>query len=63
MFRVRNPQKALRTIALVRYSLAALFLLLALLREEKLLFLGLALLAFLMARTGYCPSSAGRIAS
>lgn len=55
MFRVKDPQKALRTIALVRYALAALFLVLALLRPEKLLFLGLALLAFLMARTGYCP--------
>lgn len=55
MFKVGDPQRTLRAIAWVRYGMAALFLLLALLREEKLLFLGLALLAFLMARSGYCP--------
>ncbi|WP_105317182.1 hypothetical protein [Thermus tenuipuniceus] len=55
MFQVRDSQKALRAIAFVRHGLVALFLLLALFREEKILFLGLALLAFLMARTGYCP--------
>ncbi|WP_135256141.1 hypothetical protein [Thermus caldilimi] len=55
MFQVRDPQKALRAIAFVRYGMAALFLLLALLQPEKLLFLGLAFLALAMARTGYCP--------
>jgi hypothetical protein len=55
MFKVRDPQKTLRAIALFRYGVAGLFLLLALFREEKPLFLGLAALAFLMARTGFCP--------
>jgi hypothetical protein len=55
MFKVRDPQRTLRTIALFRYGLASLFLLLASFREEKLLFLGLAVLALVMARTGFCP--------
>lgn len=55
MFKVRDPQKTLRQIALFRYAMALLFLGLALFRPEKPLFLGLALLAFLMARSGYCP--------
>ncbi|MGC8875775.1 hypothetical protein [Thermus sp.] len=55
MFRVRDPQKVLRQITLLRYGMALLFLALALFRPEKLLFLGLALFAFLMARSGYCP--------
>lgn len=55
MFKVKDPEKTLKAIAFFRYALAALFLLLTLLRPEKLLFGGLALLAFLMARSGYCP--------
>jgi len=55
MFQVKDPQKTLRTIALFRYGLAGLFLLLAFFREEKPLLLGLAALALLMARTGFCP--------
>ncbi|BAW00445.1 hypothetical protein TTMY_0031 [Thermus thermophilus] len=55
MFKVKDPEKALKAIALFRYALAALFLLLALLRPEKLLFGGLGILALLMARSGYCP--------
>ena len=51
MFQVKDPEKVLEAIALFRYALAALFLL----RPEKLLFGGLALLALLMARSGYCP--------
>ncbi|WP_185747709.1 hypothetical protein [Thermus amyloliquefaciens] len=49
MFQVKDPQRTLRAITRFRYGLGALFLLLASLREEK------TLLAFLMARTGYCP--------
>lgn len=41
MFKVKDPEKALKAIALFR--------------PEKLLFGGLALLALLMARSGYCP--------
>ncbi len=55
MFKVKDPQKTLRTLTLLRYGLAGLFLLLAFFREEKPLFLGLAALALLMARTGFCP--------
>jgi hypothetical protein len=55
MFKVRDPQRTLRVIALFRYGMAGLFLLLASFREEKLLFLGLAVLALVMARSGYCP--------
>ncbi|AFV76190.1 hypothetical protein Theos_1147 [Thermus oshimai JL-2] len=54
-FRVKNPERTLRAIALFRYGMSALFLLLAAVREEKALFLGLSLLAFLMARSGFCP--------
>ena len=55
MFPVRDPQRTLRTNSLFRYGMAGLFLLLASFREEKLLFLGLAVLALVMARTGFCP--------
>lgn len=55
MFKVSHPEKALRTIRLLRYGMSLLFLVLALIRPETLLFLGLALLAFLMARTDFCP--------
>ncbi|WP_114313318.1 hypothetical protein [Thermus caldifontis] len=55
MFKVSHPEKALRAIRILRYGLSLLFLALALVRPETLLFLGLALLAFLMARTDYCP--------
>jgi hypothetical protein len=41
MFKVRDPQRTLRTISLFRYGVAGLFLLLGLLlREEKLLLPG-----------------------
>jgi hypothetical protein len=55
MFPARDPQRTLKTISLFRYALAGLFLLLASFREEKPLFLGLAVLALVMARTGFCP--------
>lgn len=55
MFRVSHPEKALRAIRLLRYSMSSLLLVLALVRPETWLFLGLALFAFLMARTDYCP--------
>lgn len=55
MFQVKDPKKALRAITLFRYGMASLFLLLAFLRPEKPLFLGLTFLALVMARTGYCP--------
>jgi hypothetical protein len=55
MFPVRDPQRTLRTISLFRYGMAGLFLLPASFREEKPLFLGLAVLALVMARTGFCP--------
>lgn len=55
MFKVNHPEKALKTIRLLRYGMSLLFLVLALLRPETWLFLGLALFAFLMARTDYCP--------
>jgi hypothetical protein len=54
MFPVRDPQRTLRTISLFRYGVAGLFLVLALLLEKPLL-LGLAALALIMARSGYCP--------
>jgi hypothetical protein len=54
MFKVRDPQRTLRAIALFRYGVAGLFLVLALLFEKPLL-LGLAALALIMARSGYCP--------
>jgi len=54
-FKVRDPQRTLQAITLFRYGMAGLFLLLAAFREEKLLFLGLAVLALVMARTGFCP--------
>ncbi|MFN3368748.1 MAG: hypothetical protein ACK4G4_08570 [Thermus sp.] len=55
MFRVRDPDRALKTVRLLRYGMSLLFLVLAVVRPETWLFLGLALFAFLMARTGYCP--------
>ena len=51
---MRDPQRTLRAIALFRYGVAGLFLVLALLLEKPLL-LGLAALALIMARSGYCP--------
>lgn len=55
MFKVSHPEKALKAIRLMRYGMSLVFLLLALVRPETWLFLGLALFAFLMARTDYCP--------
>lgn len=54
MFKVGDPQRTLRAIALFRYGVGGLFLVLALLLEKPLL-LGLAALALIMARSGYCP--------
>lgn len=55
MFKTSHPEKALKAIRILRYSMSGLFLVLAVVRPETLLFLGLSLLAFLMARTDYCP--------
>ena len=55
MFKTSHPEKALKAIRIPRYALSGLFLVLALVRPETLLFLGLSLLAFLMARSDFCP--------
>lgn len=55
MFKTSHPERALKTIRILRYGMSVLFLVLAMVRPETLLFLGLSLLAFLMAQTDFCP--------
>ena len=55
VFKTSHPEKALKAIGILGHSLSGLFLVLAVVRPKTLLFLGLSLLAFLMARLDFCP--------